>query len=565
LKIQTIAVAIVVITVAAVILLFIIQSRRQVSTLFVNGSIYCMDETGTCAGAIAIKADRIVAVGGTEELQHKYRADTTIDLGGKSVFPGFIDSHAHMEGLGIALMTLNLAGTNSVEEIQGKVRAELSRRSDTTWIRGRGWDQTRWQSAEFPTHEMLDGLSASVPIILMRVDGHAAWVNQRVLDLTGITRSTPDPPGGKILRKPDGSPTGVFLDNAMDTLRTAMPAMSRGERMEALQRASRECVRLGLTEVHDMGVDLEQIDIYNQMFKEGNLPLRIYAAVDGPGKTWEHYKVAGPEINLHDGFLTVRSLKLYADGALGSRGAALIEPYSDDPTNRGITTTSSEHLQKEVEAAVQAGFQVCVHAIGDRGNSIVLDVYEKALNDSLIKNKGLRFRVEHAQILAQRDISRFSRIGVIPAMQPTHCTSDMYWAEKRLGAKRVFGAYAWRSLIDAGSIIPSGSDFPVESPSPLLGIYAAITRQDLQGWPPDGWHAEQRMTRLEALKGFTQWGAFAAFQEADKGMLKPGMWADFVVLSKDLLTIPPREIPDARVQMTVVGGRIVHRGTESAN
>jgi predicted amidohydrolase YtcJ len=565
LKSRTIAIALVLAVAAVIVVLLLTFSRRHVSVLVINGSIHTMDESRPRAQALAVEADRIVAVGETAELLNRYTADTTIDLGGGTVFPGFIDSHAHMEGLGIALKTLNLAGTTSLQEIQRRVRAEAAQRADTSWIRGRGWDQTKWSEQDFPSHEVLDSVSAAIPIMLMRIDGHAAWVNRRVLQLTGISKDTPDPPGGKILRSKDGSPTGVFLDNAMDTLRAVMPAISRKERMDALRLASAECVRVGLTEVHDMGVDLEQIDIYKQMLREGTLPIRIYAAIDGPGNTWEHYKKSGPEVGLYGGFLSVRALKLYADGALGSRGAALIQPYSDDPTNRGVTTTSSEKLSEEVESALQTGFQVCIHAIGDRANNIVLDVYEKALTDSNTKHKDIRFRVEHAQILALSDISRFSRIGIIPAMQPTHCTSDMYWAENRLGPERARGAYAWRSLIDAGSIIPAGSDFPVESPNPLLGIYAAITRQDLDGWPPQGWHAGERMTRLEAVKGYTVWGAFAGFQEHDKGMLRAGMWADFVVLTKDLMMVEPSEIPNARVLMTVVGGRVAYSYTNETD
>jgi predicted amidohydrolase YtcJ len=556
LKTRTIIAALFLVAVIIVTLFWLATSRRHVSVLVVNANIYTLDDAVPRAEAIAVDGDRIIAVGSTADLTDRYTADTTLDLRGKTVFPGFIDSHAHMEGLGLAMMTLNLAGTTSVREIQDKLAEWLSSRPESLWVRGRGWDQTKWAAPVFPTHKMLDSISVRVPIVLVRIDGHAAWVNHRALTLAAITARTPDPPGGKILRAHDGNPTGVLLDNAIDLVRAVMPPLSRGERGEALLRASAECVKMGLTEVHDMGVDLEQIGIYKEMMGEGRLPLRIYAAIDGAGPTWEHYMKIGPEVGLHAGYLSVRALKLYADGALGSRGAALIEPYSDEPGNRGLTLSSSDQMFHEVEAAINAGFQVCIHAIGDRANNITLNVYEKALTNSKIKNKDLRLRVEHAQVLSPPDIPRFSRLGVIPSMQPTHCTSDMYWAEKRLGAERLRGAYAWRSLISSGAIIPAGSDAPVESPDPLLGLYAAVTRQDPDGWCPPGWDLSERMSRVDAIKSYTAWGAFAGFQEHDKGKIAPGFWADLVAVSKDLMTIEPREILRSTVELTMIGGQI---------
>jgi predicted amidohydrolase YtcJ len=406
---------------------------------------------------------------------------------------------------------------------------------------------------------LLDAVAPNVPVYLVRVDGHAAWVNSKVLELAGITRSTPDPPGGRILRDPNGDPSGVVIDAAMDSVRVIMPPPSPAEREQAVSLAVRAWIEQGVTQVHDMGADSQMIRIYTDMAEARRLPFRVYAVFDGPGPGWEEAMKSGPVIDAYEGRLTFRALKLYADGALGSRGAALIQPYSDDPGNRGITVTSAADLRKATEAAVQSGFQVCTHAIGDRGNALTLDVYQDVLKSLSGNEKDVRLRVEHAQVLAKSDIPRFSALGVIPSMQPSHCTSDMYWAEMRLGPGRIGGAYAWRSLLDNGSIIPAGSDAPVEAPYPLWGFYAAITRQSHEGLPVGGWHPEQKMSREEALKSMTVWGAYAAFQEKSKGKIAPGYWADVVVLSKDIMTIPPSEILTTGVEWTIIGGEIVKR------
>jgi predicted amidohydrolase YtcJ len=312
------------------------------------------------------------------------------------------------------------------------------------------------------------------------------------------------------MRDKSGTPTGVFVDRAINLVDLVLPQPSEEERTDVLLKAVAECVKVGLTQVHDMGVDMEEIGIYRKLIAQKRFPFRVYAAIGGVGKTWSEYLQRGPEMDGNDGRLVVRALKLYADGALGSRGAALIEPYSDDPGNRGLTLTSSEQMKAAVQQALSNGFQVCIHAIGDRANHVTLNVYEDVLVTNPSKAQDARFRIEHAQVLDSNDISRFKKLGVIPSMQPTHCTSDMYWAEDRLGPERVKGAYAWRSLLQQGSIIPAGSDTPVESPNPLWGFYAAITRQDQKGWPEKGWQADQRMTREEALKAFTIWAAYAS-------------------------------------------------------
>lgn len=539
------------------VVLFMIRSVPQEATLLlVNGVVYTLNEERPLAEAVAIRGDRIVAVGSTAELQSAFKAKEVVDLHGKAVYPGFTDAHAHLENLGAALLHLRLTDASSPEDVAARVADAVRDVPAGGWLRGRGWDQNRWPSHAFPNRSTLDPVSGNVPVYLTRVDGHAVWVNSVVLRIAGISAATPDPEGGRIVRDARGEPTGVFVDNAIDLLRTQLPAPTEAERTRAVERAVQECVKVGLTEVHDMGVDLEGIGIYRKLIAQGRFPFRVYAAIDGAGETWEHFKTAGPERG--NGRLTIRAIKLFADGALGSRGAALIEPYADDPGNRGLTLLSAQEMQKVAVDALRLGFQVCTHAIGDRANHIVLDVYQDVLATMPDKGPLARFRVEHAQVLEEADIPRFHALGVIPSMQPTHCTSDMPWAEERLGPVRVRGAYAWRSLLDHGSIIPGGSDFPVEAPNPLWGLYAAITRQDQTGWPEGGWHSEQCMTREEALNAFTLWAAYAAFEENARGSIEVGKLADIVVLSEDIMKVAPREIIGTSVRMTIVGGEIVY-------
>ena len=540
--------------------LLFVQRREHVNALYLNGKVYTLNEENPLAEAFAVRGDRFVEVGSGVRLRSRYEADTIVDLQGKAVYPGFVDAHAHIEGLGAALMNLNLNG-KSLEEIREAVRGAAEGKRGDQWIRGRGWDQNRWPGKQFPAHRDLDAVSQGRPVYLVRVDGHAAWVNKKVLEMAGVTRFTPDPPGGRILRDAHGDPTGVFVDNAMDRLGSLLPGPSEADREEAIELAIKEFLRKGITEVHDMGAGLALINTYKRLAFRGRFPFRVYVALEGTDSlAVDSYLRSGPEVDLYEGRITVRAIKLYADGALGSRGAALVEPYSDDPGNRGLTLTGSEELRLAAERCIEKGFQLCVHAIGDRANSIVVSAFEEAFNVKHIMGLTVRFRVEHAQVLSPPDIPRFSASGIIPSMQPVHCTSDMPWAPDRLGPVRIRGAYAWKSLINAGSLIPAGSDAPVEDPSPLAGFYAAVTRQRPDGTPAGGWNAPERMTKEEALKSFTLWGSFAAFQEKEKGSIEPGKWADFVVLRDDIMTVDVRKIPGVPVEMTVVGGNVAYRG-----
>lgn len=569
-------------TVFFLILLFLTMSQ-QVDALFVNGKVYTMDSQNTIAEAIATRGERIVAVGSSTALGRKFSPKQTIDLNGRTVLPGFIDAHAHLMSLGVARMTVDLVGAESENEAAERVRGRVGKIEPGQWVRGRGWDQNRWPSKHFPTASDLDRAAPNNPVYLTRVDGHAAWVNRRALVIANISQSTPDPDGGRIIRDAAGHPTGVLIDEAMDLVARHLPPISRQESEEALQLAIEECLRYGLTGVHDMGVDTSEIDLYKSKIEDGRLSIRLYAAIGGPGATWDHFLKTGPLLNYGDHRLTVRTLKMYIDGALGSRGAALVEPYSDEPGNRGLTVISEAGLKSIVDTALAHGFQVCTHAIGDRGNNIVLNVYEEALKGQPVKNH--RLRIEHVQVLLPSDVPRFHQLGVIPSMQPTHCTSDMYWAEARLGPERVRGAYAWRSLLDSGVWIAGGSDFPVENPNPLYGIYAAVTRQDPEGRPKNaddvqeswqlstqgivdpsafesGWYASQKMSREEAVRSFTLWAAHAAFQEHLVGSLEVGKLADFVILSQDIMTVPAHELLRTVVEKTYVGSKLVYERGE---
>jgi predicted amidohydrolase YtcJ len=559
---------------------------QPVDVLYVGARVYTADKANTVVDAIATRGDRIVAVGPAADMARGFKAKQVVDLTGRTIVPGLIDAHVHLLSLGVARLTLDLVGTRSEDEVVALVRQRVGASVPGQWIRGRGWDQNDWRTRQFPTHDLLDRVSPSNPVYLMRIDGHAAWVNRMALEMAGITSATKDPEGGKFVRDARGNPTGVLVDNAMEIVGKFLPPPSEKEMEEAIDRAVQECLSYGLTCVHDMGVEESGIETYRRLIDAGKFPFRVYAALSAPGETWENSitpdstgRKLGPIIGYGENRLWARAIKLYIDGALGSRGAALTEPYSDDPNNRGLTVMSEADLRKAVDEALANGFQVCTHAIGDRGNNIVLNVYEAALRANPVKDA--RLRIEHAQVLAPDDIPRFHELGVIPSMQPTHCTSDMYWAEARLGPTRIRGAYAWRSLLNTGVIIPGGSDFPVESPNPLFGFYAAITRQDQQGRPRNaedvreefqlskagitdsaafegGWYASQKMTREEALRAFTSWAAYAGFQENLLGSLEQGKLADFVVLSKDIMTVPPLDILKTTVERTILGGKEVY-------
>lgn len=563
---------------AIIAIIMVERSPEAADMVFVNGIVHTMDAKNTVVEAFAVRGDRIVGTGTSSYIESKFKSEKIVDLNQRTVFPGFIDSHGHFFSLGLARMTVDLLGSNSEKEAAERVRVRVERSRSGQWIRGRGWDQNEWQNRQFPTHASLDKVAPSNPVYLIRVDGHAIWVNRTALQDAGIDRSTRDPDGGRIVRDTHGDPTGVFMDNAVQLVQSHLPSMSDSESVEAMHLAAEECIKDGLTTIHDMGIDTVELALYKKLVESGELPVRIYAAVGGVGELWNQFLKDGPLIGLGENHLTVRALKMYMDGALGSRGAALVEPYSDDPGNRGLTVSTEETIRTATVQALKHGFQVCTHAIGDRANDIVLRMYASALNEVPVKDS--RLRIEHAQVLEPADIPKFKEYGIIPSMQPTHATSDMYWAQARLGPIRIRFAYAWRSLLETGVIIPGGSDFPVENPNPIWGIYAAVTRKDKEGRPrnaedgrkyfqfssagmtdtlafDNGWYPAQKMTREEALRSFTTWGAWAGFEENLKGSIQKGLLADFVILSSDIATVPDEEILKVKVLQTFVGGKRV--------
>jgi hypothetical protein len=538
------------------------QQPRRADLIVTGARIYTVDPTHPIAQALAVRGTRLLFVGSvTEAMALKGPATRVLDLHGATVIPGMTDAHAHLIELGKTLTRVDLRGIASYAEVVARVVARAKTMAPGSWVYGWGWDQNRWAGQHFPTHGALTAAVPDHPVVLNRIDGHAVLANARAMQLAGITRTTPDPPGGKILRDPGGDPSGVFVDNAEDLVTRAEPPLSAAELHEAVHAAVTECNRWGLTGIHDPGVGRRGLELYETLARSGALTLRDYAMIADDSALEASYFAKGPQSALYDGHLWIRAVKLYADGALGSRGAALLAPYSDDPGNSGLLVSTPEHLRAVAVQALRAGFQVATHAIGDRGNRNVLDAYEAALKE--VPTADHRFRIEHTQVLDPTDIPRFAELGVIPSMQAVHATSDMPWATDRLGPTRVLGAYAWRSLLNTGVIIPNGSDFPVERVNPLYSFHAAITRQDERDSPAGGWHPEQRMTHEEALRSMTIWPAYAGFQEKDLGSLTAGKYADFVVLDRDIMTVPDADILHARVLATYVGGKAVYEASEA--
>jgi hypothetical protein len=529
---------------------------KDAPLLLTGATVYTSWDAAPRRSAVLAVDGKIAFVGDETEARRLAPEVKGIDLGGAVVYPGFVDAHAHLMGLGLSRETLDLRGKKK-EEILKLVRDAAGKSAPGAWIRGRGWDQNLWPAKKFPTSAELTEAAPRNPVVLTRVDGHALWVNDAVLRRAQITPRTADPDGGKIERDASGRPSGVFVDAAMDLVGRVIPEPSAGDLRRYFTAGARACAAAGLTGMGDAsGYDRKEIDVLRAMAREGALPIRVYATVGAGSADLSAFLSGGP---LEEGRLTVRAVKIYSDGALGSRGAALLADYSDDPGNRGLLVTDPVKMDAIALAGVKSGWQLWTHAIGDRGNRIALDAYEKAL--AAVKPKDARPRIEHAQVLAPEDLARFSKLGVIASVQPTHATSDMGWAEARVGPVRIRGAYAWRSLLASGARLAGGSDFPVEEEAPLLGIYAAVTRQDLAGKPPGGWYTDQKLTRPEALKLFTEDAAYAEFAEGKRGKIAPGFDADVTVLDRDIVsdTFPPPEIPKAKVVMTIVGGEVVFR------
>lgn len=539
----------------AILALALSPLAAQPAGMIVNGNIRTMNPDQPTAQAMAWDRDgRIVAVGESEQLKSRWPDVGATDLAGRTVIPGLIDAHGHIMGLGFSMLNADLAGADSVEEVVQRLQRHASELPEGAWLRGRGWDQTRWPGAQFPSAADLDAAFPDRPVMLERVDGHAVWVNSAAIrrvqvDLTGDWQ----PEGGFIHRDETGKPTGIFIDRAEDVFEDVIPLPTEAEKALALDRALERMTSLGLTGVHDAGTSLDDLRRFLHREAAGNLPIRIHALADGDEQALAALCRMGA---VDTPRVTARGVKFYADGALGSRGAALLEEYSDDPGNRGLLFEADETLQAMVDKAMDCNLQVAIHAIGDRANRQVIDALI-AGQKQFEGNPG-RHRVEHVQIIHPKDIPRLAAADIIASMQPTHATSDMRWAEDRLGEQRLFGAYAWQRMRQAGARLAFGSDFPVEQVDPMLGLHAAVTRQDLDGEPPGGWLPDQRVTIQVAMEGFTVNAAYAGFAENETGSLETGKLADFVVLDRDLFEISPADIPTTRVLRTVVGGNVVY-------
>ena len=528
--------------------------------LLEGGTVYLAADAPPQKASIAIDDGKIVFVGEPAKAARLVPGARVVDLKGAFVFPGFADAHLHLLGIGKALENANLRGASDAAAAAARVAQAAAKLPPGVWAEGRGWDQNLWPGKQFPDARDLDAVLPDRPAAARRVDGHALWVNTAALRAAGIGADTKDPDGGRILRRADGSPSGVLVDNAMELAVKAMPEPTPADRERWLAAGANACARVGLTEVQDAsGYDANGIAALERLAARGALPIRVYATVSPDPAQLPAFLAKGPHIGGGSNFLTVRAIKAYADGALGSRGAALLEDYSDEPGHRGLLVTPPERIAAVALDARRSGWQLWVHAIGDRGNRIVLDAYEHAAAAApRAPEGGQRPRIEHAQVIAPEDFPRFAQLGVIASIQPTHATSDMVWAEARLGPSRIAGAYAWRRLKNAGARLAGGSDAPVESENPIEGLYAAVTRQDASGKPPGGWHADQALSRAEAVALFTSDAAYAAFEEKWRGRIAVGTAGDLTALSADPLTVPVEKILAVKPVMTVVGGRVAY-------
>ena len=533
-------------------------------SVYLNGTIYTVDPKNPKATAMAIKDRTFLCVGTDPDAgKHVGHRTSVFDLQGKTVLPGLIDAHLHYSAIGETKMMLD-AFCKPKQEILDAVAAACKKARKGEWIQGRGWNQEVWIPAVFPTKEDLDKVAPDIPVCLIRTDSHAAWVNSKAVEIAGITNETSNPEGGEIVRDAKGEATGILIDTARRLVSKYIPSLSKEQRLDALLLAQEELVSNGLTGGHDAGCDLAMIEMLKSLYEAGKHYVRLYERLRIPEESTsrhDEFYAEGRQIGLYQNCLTVRGIKIAVDGALGSRGALMLEPYSDRRDGHlGNQRVSEEKLYDQVKRARQAGFQVSIHAIGDAANRRVLDAFERVLKE--MPDPDHRYRIEHAQVVALEDIPRFAALGVIPSMQAVHAISDKNMAEKRVGPERIKGTYAWRKFLNTGVVIANGTDAPVERVNPFHGLSAAVTRLDRNGQPPRGWYPEEKMTRQEALKSYTIWSAYAAFEENLKGSIEAGKLADFIVIDRDYMTCSESEIKDIRVLETVIGGKTVYPGRQ---
>ena len=528
--------------------------------IFLNANVVTLNPLRPTAETVAVRDGAIVCVGSALDCQ-AYHGSTTeaIDATGKTLVPGFADSHAHLMGIGLREMTLNLAGVDSLGDLQSRVAERTASVEPGEWISGRGWIEARWEPPAFPTRQDLDAVSPENPVWLTRVDGHAGAANSAALRIAGIHERTASPEGGEIVRDAKGSPTGMLLDRAQELVTKHIPNPPPEARRQALKMGAEYSARMGWTQLSIAGAKWDEIAMLHALLEDGELPIRTYAAVPGPGPEADRLLHIG--VQSEDPRLVVRGIKVVMDGALGSQGAALLAPY-EDRAGSGIVMHQEDELAAMFDEALRRGIQVETHAIGDMANRLTLDYYERAFErvprrDRLVVEP--RWRVEHAQILSPEDVPRCAKLDVIPSMQASHALTDLHFALRRLGPERLKGAYAWRSLVDSGVVIAGGSDAPVEKGDPIIEFYAAAVRKDLDGGAGEHWHREERQEREEALKMLTAWAAYATFQENQRGTIEVGKWGDLTLLSQDILTVPEEEILNTKIDLTVVNGQIVYR------
>jgi len=541
------------------VLMLLAGSALAAETAIHNVTAYTSTASGMQEFNVLVFAnDGKILATGDDSVLARYPRAIRVDGKGHTLLPGLTDAHAHVYGLGFLEASLNLAGTPELADAVRQIHEYSVANPRLAWIQGRGWNQVLWAVKEFPRAADIDTVVSDRPVWLRRIDGHAGWANSAAMKIAGIDGDTPDPIGGKVIRDSSGKATGVLVDRAMDLMTTNIPTPDKDDIRQAYTLANDYLVSLGITGVHDTGINVREAEAYMSMADDSELDLRIYAMLSDAGKNLD--AIGDPIHGYGEDRLDIAAVKLYADGALGSRGAAMIEPYSDDVENRGLPFYTTDELTRFTRKANDMGFQVGIHAIGDLGNRMALDAFEAVQNSEA---SPLRNRVEHAQIVALDDIPRFAELGVIASVQPTHATSDMNMAEDRIGPERIKGGYAWRRLLESGAVLASGSDFPVELANPWHGLYAAVTRQSRGGEPENGWYRDQALTRAEALHSFTLAAAYAAHQEDRLGSLEPGKWADFILIDRDYFQIPASEIDDIQVLETWVGGERVFNAGEA--